>query len=191
MDIERTFDRAGATWTAEERLFVLEWLYLPPQHIRLLTFARRNLGVTATSEDAEDTWQEFSAGLRDSVIEVYDPRRGKRFWSFLLYPCFQQYCWKRRAAITSKVATESAPADDVAEVASRSLEDSIIDRDVVLTGLRMLDSACRDLVVMAYFEGRSSREIAKKCGISEPNARVRLHRCVRRLRMCLLENASA
>jgi RNA polymerase sigma factor (sigma-70 family) len=191
MDVERIFDRPGITWTREERVFVIDWLYRPAQHRRLLTFARNNLGKAATRDDAEDVWQEFSVGLEKGVINLYDPGRGKRFWSFLLSPCFQQYCWKRGKVIRRREATEPVEDEAVAVPDPRSLESSIVDRDSLRTALRMLGSACRALIVMAYVEGRSGQEIALTYGISPPNVRVRLFRCVRELRAFLVQNASA
>lgn len=192
MEIERIFDRPGTTWEPEERRFVLEWLYLPPQHARVLAFARRNLGRAATVEDAEDTWQTFSADLDRRVINPYDPARGKRFWAFLRYPCFQQYCWLRGKAIRGPVDAVPVSAAHGPDVpGSRSFEKSLIDRDALLTCLRMLDERCRHIIAMKYVEGRSGREIASAYEISEVYARVKLLRCVHQLRAYLRQNMSA
>jgi RNA polymerase sigma factor (sigma-70 family) len=44
--------------------------------------------------------------------------------------------------------------------------------------LRGLGDACRRLMVLAYVEGLSRREIAERLGISEAAAKVRLFRCL-------------
>jgi RNA polymerase sigma factor (sigma-70 family) len=46
-----------------------------------------------------------------------------------------------------------------------------------------LDEACRRLVVMAYLRGRSRREIAANLRISEGAAKVRLFRCLEKIRL--------
>jgi RNA polymerase sigma factor (sigma-70 family) len=192
MDIERIFDRPGATWEVEERQFVTEWLYLPTQHRRLLLFALRNLGSGATPDDAEDTWQEFCVvELHRRVINRYDPARGKRFWSYLRYPCFRQFCWLKGAEIRKRASQQPPMGDAVVDAVDQSspFDASLMRADSVRLCLDKLDPRCRTLITMAYFKEMSGEEIASAVGMSQVHVRVTLLRCRHCMKHCLVANA--
>ena len=76
----------------------------------------------------------------------------------------------RRRRVSLREETIPSPAgDQEAEAARRRMLDRI---------LAQLDDDCRRLLVMAYCDELSHREIASRLGISVGAARVRLFRCV-------------
>jgi RNA polymerase sigma-70 factor (ECF subfamily) len=62
------------------------------------------------------------------------------------------------------------------DIEHRNLVDSIFKR---------LNEACRQIILLAYLQGYSRKEISKRLGITEEAARVRLHRCIRFARSLL------
>ena len=75
------------------------------------------------------------------------------------------------------------PLEEDAPVASASGTAKAMECAVMVGRiLRGLDEACRRLMVLAYIEGLSRREIAVRLGISEAAAKVRLFRCLEKAR---------
>ena len=71
--IEPILEKAGTSWTHEERDLVVVWLNSQTQldsHLRLTLWY---LGRGTTAPDAEDTWQEFCLHELGGVIRSYVP----------------------------------------------------------------------------------------------------------------------
>jgi RNA polymerase sigma factor (sigma-70 family) len=61
------------------------------------------------------------------------------------------------------------------------------ERDRVREALRLLGLACRRLIHLRFGEELSHREIARRLQSTEGSVRVRVHRCLQRLREAVKE----
>ena len=103
--IETIFEKPGSQWPPECQTQVVEWLFDSAQLNYLLRFSLYHLGPKATNEDAEDAWEEFCTSRLPSVIRFYDPKKGRRFWNYLLL-CLQNECGHSRKKLHKRVRME-------------------------------------------------------------------------------------
>lgn len=200
-ELRPIFDKRGDLWTPAEIERVCGWLFESPQLPYLLFVALCHLGQGATAEDAEEAWAEFCAKRLLSVINTYDPSKGRRFWNYLLV-CFKNFCHdegpkirRRRQREVSLPESVQTKHDDYLELefvderADDPLEAMILNERqlVVLPFVGALPPHYRKVIVMHYFEEKSVKEIAQKLDISESCVKVRLHRARLLLRECLVK----
>ena len=105
VSIEAIFGKPGSQWSADGQTRVVEWLFNSVQLNYLLRFCLYHLGPKASSEDAEDTWEEFCTYRLPSVIRLYDPAKGRRFWNYLLL-CLQNECGHSRKKLHKRSRVE-------------------------------------------------------------------------------------
>lgn len=78
--------------------------------------------------------------------------------------------------------TQLLPNDDVPEPGDVGSAERLEHRTMARRILAGLDEACRQLILLAYYQGYSRREIAEQLGVSEGATKVRLFRCIERAR---------
>lgn len=105
MNIEQVFDKPGKYWTSGERELIIRWLFEEHQFKYLIHFCLYHLGYWASDQDAEDAWSEFCSKRLHSVINSYDPQKGRRFWNFLLF-CLERECKHMKRKIEKNIAKE-------------------------------------------------------------------------------------
>lgn len=133
---------------------------------------------------AEEVLQEtiLSAWRR---YEQYDPARGsERAWMFGI---------ARNAANTRDRSRRRhlrvVPTDPTAPlpVGAEDDVDRVVERSLVVDAMRALSSDHRTVIVAAYFERRTTRDIAGALGVPEGTVKSRLHHALRALRANLEE----
>ena len=146
--------------------------------------ARRILNeATMAEEVAQDTflalWRRPGA---------FDPARGS-LQSFLLGVARNKAIDLVRREESRRRTRESLVAEQ--EVASKEVSpaESIDDRDEVKAALGRLSDVQREALVLAYFGGRTYREVASELEIPEGTAKTRLRDGLIRMREIMLERA--
>lgn len=90
--------------------------------------------------------------------------------------CISRYRKARVRGVQVTLSTELPAADQ--DSSPEALESAAAAGRI----LARLDPRCREIVVLAYFDGLSRGEIARRLGVSETAAKVRLFRCMERAR---------
>lgn len=193
-DVRTIFEKAGATWTSEEREAVEAWFAEKPQvHYSLCTLVSKG----ADAIEAEDILQEFwEKRLRD-VLRKYDPSKGKPMPGYLIMNLafYCQDCLKRnkKREITwpSSVGDEGDIQFDVADATAMDAESLLSaqqKRRLLLDSIRYLKPDQRTAVLRHYFEGVPIKTIARDMKKGEENVKIILYRARRqlaiRLRAC-------
>jgi RNA polymerase sigma-70 factor (ECF subfamily) len=135
--------------------------------------------VTRDWAAAEDITQDVFVRVWEDP-EAFDPARGT--WRGWLGTMTHRRAvdWVRRAAVRHRRAADAAPpqppAPDPEEVAvagtvAKSVQAAVDD----------LPAAQRDAILLAYFDGRTYRQVAETLGIPEGTAKSRLWLGLRRL----------
>lgn len=130
--------------------------------------------------DAEELTQEAFLYCYNHYSD-YDPRRSAiATWLYVIVASrFKNYCRDRRL---------STDLDSIAEIVDES---SAVDRAVELeemrsilaSALKALPDIQRKIVIMRYFSGDTTEDVARKLNISTGNARVLLSRALKEIRM--------
>jgi RNA polymerase sigma factor (sigma-70 family) len=69
--------------------------------------------------------------------------------------------------------------DESGQLSSYSRPGAVVEhRNMIDWIFKRLNEACRKIILLAYVQGYSRREISKRLGITEETTRVRLHRCI-------------
>lgn len=116
----------------------------------------------------------------------YDPARGgERAWIFGI---------ARHVAATSHRRNQrhlrTIPTDPTPEAGSDDVEvNRLADRSLVADALRSLSPDHRAVVVAAYWDGLSTREISQRLGIPDGTVKSRLYYALRNLRIGLEERS--
>jgi RNA polymerase sigma factor (sigma-70 family) len=71
----------------------------------LLRFCLFYLGERSTNEDAEDAWESFYLKRLPSIVRLYQPVKGRRFWNYLLL-CLQRECRHQSQKLTRRDEVE-------------------------------------------------------------------------------------
>jgi RNA polymerase sigma-70 factor, ECF subfamily len=131
--------------------------------------ATRVLGNSALAEEvAQDT---FMALWRRP--EAFDPDRGA-LRAFLLRLARNKAVDLVRKEQRLSRTRDSLIAEAAGQSGATSHDDSIERRDEVATALASLSTVQKEAVVLAYFGGRTYREVAAELGIPEGTAKTRL-----------------
>ena len=143
-------------------------------------WARRRFSDGAVAEEVvQDTvlaaWRKY---------HQFDSERGtERAWIFGIARNVAATSHRRRSRHLRSIPTADAPdvgRDDL-EVAQ------LVDRSLIADGLRSLSSEHRAVIVAAYWERLSTREIGDRLGIPDGTVKSRLHYALRILRAALEE----
>jgi hypothetical protein len=198
-ELAEWFATPGARWGPGVRARVTEWLNRDPCRAILVRGAerilRRALRDLSYADDAEEVWQEYTAGRLDGDLAKYDPEKGRRFETFLPL-WFGFFCWERAGVLGAQrgrlvdlaeapparpggaqargvvvVATTSASADELSRVL-----------DLVETMRACLTPLELDVVLRHNVEGYRFAEIARTIGKSELATRLLHHRAKLHLR---------
>jgi len=143
--------------------------------------------VTANHEAAEDVTQEVFLGVWEHP-ERFDHTRGSvRAWLAMLAH-HRAVDWLRsetadRNRRARAAQLEVATADMVVPLEEVALVRALGDR--VRSAIDVLPAAQRAALRLAYFGGRTYRQVARELGISEGTAKSRLRLALRRLRELL------
>jgi RNA polymerase sigma-70 factor (ECF subfamily) len=142
--------------------------------------ARRVLSDSSLAEEvAQDTfvtlWRRPGA---------FDPERGS-LMSFLVTMARNKAVdLVRREQVRRRAADELLAEPSVGPVAD---PEAIVDTSDLTSSLAHLPAPQREALVLAYFGGRTYREVAEELGIPEGTAKTRLRDGLRRLRAMLEE----
>ncbi|MDP9227309.1 MAG: sigma-70 family RNA polymerase sigma factor [Actinomycetota bacterium] len=116
---------------------------------------------------------------------AFDPERGT-LQSFLLVVARNKAVDLVRKEEARKRATEILLQEaDAASGTAFSDEHPIEDRDEIRTALARLSAVQREAIVLAYFGGRTYREVAQELGVPEGTAKTRLRDGLTKLREVL------
>ena len=169
---------AGLQARDEDALREVVTLYGPAVHgmaLRVLTDA------TLAEEVVQDT---FLALWRRPGS--YDPARGASLKAFLSGVARNKAVDLVRREESRRRVKDSLLSDAEAGTgATMSPADEIGDRIAVQGALQQLSAPQREAVVLAYFGGRTYREVAKELGIPEGTAKTRLRDGLGKLRHLL------
>ena len=144
----------------------------------LLAYFRRHL---SGREDAEDLLQEvFLSCYRHR--ESFDPARcSEKAWLYVIAKNrLRQYYRDTKQTVSLDEMSENGaePADSAAQEAAGLMEC----RDAVARLLLTLDERSRTVLVLRYFEGLDSQQVAERMGLSPVNVRVIQSRALNALR---------
>lgn len=152
-------------------------------HARVTSFLRRRLHDAGLCEEvASDVFFEVWRGA-----SAYRGESSVTSWIFGIAH-FKVLSARRFQAQRKRAALVSTPDDVIERVAEEGAEDSFTARDEVrrlLRALKALPAGQRDVITLAFLEGRSYQEIADALGISEGNVKTRINRARTRLRALL------
>ncbi|MDQ3957010.1 MAG: sigma-70 family RNA polymerase sigma factor [Actinomycetota bacterium] len=142
--------------------------------------ARRVLAEPALAEEvAQDTflalWRRPGA---------FDPARGS-LQSFLLGVVRNKAVDLVRKEESLRRTRDSLAAEMHVSAASHDLGDMVEEREDVRTALAGLSDVQREAIVLAYFGGRTYREVAAELGIPEGTAKTRLRDGLVKLRAAM------
>jgi RNA polymerase sigma-70 factor (ECF subfamily) len=142
-------------------------------HARCLAVTRRILRSQAAAEDAaqEAVLRAWRMGPRAAV-------RNREVWLARI----ARNEALRIAAREADLARRSVRGDQV-ELAAAATESNPGDRLAATTALAALPLADREVLYLRYLEDLSQTEVARRLGIPEGTAKVRLHRARKRLQM--------
>jgi RNA polymerase sigma-70 factor (ECF subfamily) len=136
---------------------------------------------------------EFDADEVVSEVFMYLVRDPDRLGELAAKGHLTAYCFTiarnlvvHHARRTHKQTLSTVSAEDlqIEQIAANDLP-TLQKMDRVEEALSALDDESRKLVMMRYFEGRTTQEIAEALGVSATVVKVRLHRIVQRLRKTL------
>jgi RNA polymerase sigma factor (sigma-70 family) len=179
--------KPGLSWTVEEIEAVCGWLFERAQYRHMQYWGMRFLGSYAVAEDVEDAIAEFLEQKLPGVIQSFDP--GKSTFLTYIVACLRQFCSrirvnleKRQVPSISLVHEGEQRFENSPELIidsrfdlHRSLEDKQ-QAEAIQRALKVLPPQFSSVIVLHYFQGKSTAEMAREFGISETNAKVRLFR---------------
>lgn len=147
------------------------------EHWALQRFADHDQAQEVVQETVLAAWRHF---------DQYDPDRGgERAWIFGIARNVAATSHRRRRRHLRAVdgGPPPEPAGDDTELAR------LADRSLVADALRALSDDHRAVVVAAYWEGLSTREMAERFGIPDGTVKSRLYYALRSLRDGLEERS--
>jgi RNA polymerase sigma-70 factor (ECF subfamily) len=152
-------------------------------YARVSSFVRRRLSDAGLCEEVvSDVFFEVWRGAASYRGESAVPS-----WIFGIAH-FKALTARRFQAQRKRAALVPTPDEVIERVAAEGLEDVFESRDEMrrlLHALKALPAGQRDVVTLAFLEGRSYQEIAEVLGISEGNVKTRVNRARARLRALL------
>jgi len=165
------------------------WTEFYHRYIGLVRNVVKRKGVW-NPPDVDDMCQTVFAELIPALKNYDSAYSLARFVSTIAErACIQEY----RRSVTAKRYHERDPADEnetglnasISSSGIHSPEDQLARTELLeglRRGLRGLDSPCRQLLTMRFFEDLSYKEIAGILGATENTLSVRLKRCLQALR---------
>ncbi|HEY9294741.1 MAG TPA: sigma-70 family RNA polymerase sigma factor [Microlunatus sp.] len=148
------------------------------------------LSLTQDRQVAEDVVQEvLLRAWRTGELATRD-EAGTRAWLFTVARRVVIDRWRSASVRRERLTDGAEPAATDATVAAGVLRDStdqVLDRWLIADALAGLSSDHRAVVIAAYYEGRSTTDIAQRLQIAEGTVKSRLHYGLRHLRMILQE----
>lgn len=117
---------------------------------------------------------------------AYDPARGS-LQAFLLGVTRNKAIDLVRKEETIKRTKESLTSELTTASKETSPHEGLVEREQVRDALRALTDVQREAVVLAYFGGRTYREVAEELGIPEGTAKTRLRDGLTHLRQLMVQ----
>jgi RNA polymerase sigma factor (sigma-70 family) len=193
--LEETFSRPGRTWSQAEITTCVDWLF-DDKFKYLMLFILHRLGDWAELTDAMDAWSSFCAPGLLSVIEHYDPMRGRGFFSYLLF-CLKRHCNRYTAdVLTTRDRELPLVFSSDGEEWELQLEDPMPGmtieqlmeiRDQLQNAINSLRPHVADVVVNYYLQGESIAEIAGRMKVPASTIRTWLFRARKDMKRMLTE----
>ena len=132
--------------------------------------------ITADHDAAQDVTQEVFVHLWERP-QAYDPQRGAlRTWLCLLARR-RALDWSRRRQARARYQTTAGTAELATHRGQPAVDDALTwetEAKAVREAVRALPEAQRDVVLLAYFEGHTYRDVARELRIPEGTAKSRL-----------------
>ncbi|QDP95909.1 sigma-70 family RNA polymerase sigma factor [Microlunatus elymi] len=149
------------------------------------------LSLTQDRQVAEDIVQEvLLRAWRTGELADRD-EAGTRAWLFTVARRLVIDRWRSAPVRRETVGDGSEPRNGDHPVATggetQDRTDQLLDRWLIADALAGLSSDHRAVVIAAYYEGRSTTDIAQRLQIAEGTVKSRLHYGLRHLRMILQE----
>lgn len=142
---------------------------------RILRRATRMLG---SESEAEDVVQEVFVNVH-RFLDRYQPDRPFNHWLSVVTLNACRIELRRR---TGRDRRHEAFRRDPIRSLTRSLEGDVLLRDWLSNALNDLHPVTRDCVVLRAVDGLPFRDVAARCGLTEPAAKMRVLRGLRELR---------
>lgn len=166
-----------------------EWRAIHDRHSGELW--RFVLSLTRDRTVAEDIVQEvLLRAWRSADLAVRD-EAGTRAWLFTVARRLVVDRWRsatvRRESPDGLSEARTGPAIGGAGLASSDRTDEVLDRWLIADALAALSSDHRAVLVAAYYEGRTTADIAARLDIAEGTVKSRLHYGLRHLKMIMQE----
>lgn len=162
----------------------LQWQQLHDRHMTELW--RFTLSLTRERQVAEDIVQEvlLRAWRSDELAERDEA--ATRAWLFTVARRLVIDRW-RTATVRREQVVDAEDERSTPEVARTDRTDELLDRWLIADALSDLSSEHRAVVIAAYYQGRTTADIAARLQIAEGTVKSRLHYGLRHLRMILQE----
>lgn len=166
-----------------------EWRAIHDRHSGELW--RFVLSLTHDRTVAEDIVQEvLLRAWRSADLAVRD-EAGTRAWLFTVARRLVVDRWRsatvRRESPDGLSEARYGPAIGGAGSGSSDRTDEVLDRWLIADALAALSSDHRAVLVAAYYEGRTTADIAARLDIAEGTVKSRLHYGLRHLKMIMQE----
>lgn len=140
----------------------------------------------SSREDAEDILQEVFLSCRRHASE-FDPKRcNEQAWLYIIAKrkLVSYYRAKKDQVSLDAMESDLIPGkDDMSQAVN-----VMIYRQTLAKALAKLDARSREVIVLRYFKGMSSKEVAQRLDISPVNVRVIQNRALGKLNK-ILEDA--
>lgn len=143
---------------------------------RILRRATRMLG---NESEAEDVVQEVFVNVH-RFLDRYQPDRPFNHWLSVVTLNACRIELRRRAGRDRR--HDAFRLDPASITRTRALEGDVLLRGWLSEALEELHPVTRDCVVLRAVEGLSYRDVAARCGLTEPAAKMRVLRGLRDLR---------
>lgn len=135
-----------------------------------------SFSVVGNVHDAEDIAQE---ALLKGFVQIADLRKGKRFGPWV--------CRIARNLAIDFVRRQKTQKQAAARIRLQQCSESTEDYYVLEKAIQRLDETYRETIVLYYFDGRRTEDVAEELNISPATVLSRLSRARRQLRE-IIEN---
>lgn len=163
----------------------LQWQQLHDRHVAELW--RFTLSLTRDRQVAEDIVQEVLLRAWRSEELAGRDESSTRAWLFTVARRLVIDRW--RSAPVRREQPVDGPEDRAIDqqLARTDRTDELLDRWLIAEALTDLSADHRAVVIAAYYQGRTTADIAARLQIAEGTVKSRLHYGLRQLRMILQE----
>ncbi len=189
--LHEVFERPGRSWSNQEITACVDWIFKEKSQY-LMLFILRHLGSWAKLNDAKDAWSSFCAADFLSVIEKYDPLRGRKFWSFFLL-CLKRHCihyYENSLGVREHFKTLTSEEFEllIDGLPSREQFDRTLEiRDMVQKAINRIKPHLATVLIEYYIRDKSVGQIASEMDAPTGTIKTWLHRAREEMKRALLD----